>query len=91
MQCLHRWNKVLKPGLVKGPWLKSEDDVVLSMVSEYGLANVKWSLIAAKRPGRIGKQCRERWFNHLDPSLTKSKHIYIMFISTVTFSFHALY
>jgi hypothetical protein len=22
-------------------------------------------------PGRIGKQCRERWFNHLDPSIKK--------------------
>ena len=24
VQCLHRWNKVLKPGLVKGPWTKDE-------------------------------------------------------------------
>ena len=24
VQCLHRWNKVLKPGLVKGPWTKEE-------------------------------------------------------------------
>ncbi len=22
VQCLHRWQKVLKPGLVKGPWTK---------------------------------------------------------------------
>lgn len=22
-------------------------------------------------PGRIGKQCRERWFNHLDPAINK--------------------
>ena len=22
-------------------------------------------------PGRIGKQCRERWFNHLDPCIRK--------------------
>jgi hypothetical protein len=22
-------------------------------------------------PGRIGKQCRERWFNHLDPAIRK--------------------
>ena len=31
----------------------------------------KWSEIAARTVGRIGKQCRERWFNHLDPSLKK--------------------
>ena len=29
----------------------------------------KWSIIADKIPGRIGKQCRERWANHLDPAL----------------------
>lgn len=33
----------------------------------------KWSLIADKIPGRIGKQCRERWSNHLDPSLMKGE------------------
>jgi hypothetical protein len=24
-------------------------------------------------PGRIGKQCRERWHNHLDPQIKKEK------------------
>ncbi|CAN0488195.1 unnamed protein product, partial [Laminaria digitata] len=24
-------------------------------------------------PGRLGKQCRERWFNHLDPTVKKSE------------------
>ena len=24
VQCLHRWNKVLKPGLLKGPWTAEE-------------------------------------------------------------------
>ena len=33
----------------------------------------KWSVIAKALPGRIGKQCRERWFNHLDSSLRKGK------------------
>lgn len=23
--------------------------------------------------GRLGKQCRERWFNHLDPSVKKTE------------------
>ena len=26
---------------------------------------------ASHLPGRIGKQCRERWFNHLDPDIKK--------------------
>lgn len=24
-------------------------------------------------PGRLGKQCRERWFNHLDPTVKKTE------------------
>ena len=42
-----------------------------TMVNEVGLSKTKWSVIASKLPGRIGKQCRERWFNHLDPSIRK--------------------
>ena len=26
-----------------------------------------------KLPGRIGKQCRERWFNHLDPVIKRTE------------------
>ena len=68
VQCLHRWQKVLRPGLVKGPWTKDEDDTVIHCINA-GIT--KWSEIAQHVPGRIGKQCRERWFNHLDPSILK--------------------
>jgi hypothetical protein len=33
----------------------------------------KWSSIASHLPGRSGKQCRERWHNHLNPIINKSK------------------
>ena len=69
VQCLHRWNKVLRPGLHKGSWTEEEDEIVRSMVLESGIKKVKWSSIAECLPGRIGKQCRERWFNHLDPNI----------------------
>lgn len=29
VQCSHRWQKVLRPGLVKGPWTKEEDDIII--------------------------------------------------------------
>jgi hypothetical protein len=32
----------------------------------------KWTYIAANLPGRIGKQCRERWHNHLNPKIKKT-------------------
>jgi hypothetical protein len=69
VQCLHRWKKVLRPGLVKGPWTKEEDD---ELTLQWNSGNRKWSNIATKLPGRMGKQCRERWMNHLDPSINKS-------------------
>lgn len=69
VQCLHRWQKVLRPGLVKGPWTHEEDCLVVAMVQRYGLK--KWSLIASHLKGRLGKQCRERWYNHLNPEIKK--------------------
>ncbi|WOL14053.1 Myb-related protein B-like [Canna indica] len=69
VQCLHRWQKVLDPELVKGPWTPEEDQKIISLVAKYGPA--KWSIIAKALPGRIGKQCRERWYNHLDPTIKK--------------------
>ncbi|URD88852.1 Myb-like DNA-binding domain [Musa troglodytarum] len=69
VQCLHRWQKVLNPELVKGPWSKEEDEIIIEMVKKFGPK--KWSTIAQALPGRIGKQCRERWHNHLNPSINK--------------------
>ncbi|KAL4555982.1 hypothetical protein LXL04_038616 [Taraxacum kok-saghyz] len=61
-------NQVLKSGkkimkskgcgrksLIKGQWTKEE--------------NRKWAHIAEQMIGRAGKQCRERWHNHLRPHI----------------------
>ena len=40
VQCLHRWNKVLKPGLKKGPWTDEEDAVVTEAVATHGAHKV---------------------------------------------------
>ena len=70
VQCLHRWTKVLNPTLTKGPWTDEEDRKVVDLVAKFGAK--KWSLIAQHLPGRIGKQCRERWHNHLNPHINKA-------------------
>ncbi|CAI5707579.1 unnamed protein product [Peronospora effusa] len=67
-QCLQRWNKVLKPGLVKGHWIDEEDTTLEQMVLQ---GCHSWGEVAAYIPGRTAKQCRERWRNHLDPSINK--------------------
>lgn len=61
---------MLNPQLVKGPWSKEEDKLVLSLVQRNGAQ--KWTNIAHYLPGRIGKQCRERWHNHLNPRIKKN-------------------
>jgi myb proto-oncogene protein len=53
-----------------------EDNLLSSLVSELGLK--KWSQIAEsiKQAGftaKTGKQCRERWFNQLDPEINSSR------------------
>jgi hypothetical protein len=44
VQCLHRYQKVLKPGLVKGSWTTEEDAQLVKLVEEYGLKH--WLLDA---------------------------------------------
>ena len=71
VQCLHRWQKVLNPDLVKGPWTADEDAIIMKLVQTYGPHH--WSIIASHLPGRIGKQCRERWHNHLNPNIKRDE------------------
>ncbi|XP_024057802.2 myb-related protein B isoform X3 [Terrapene carolina triunguis] len=69
-QCQYRWLRVLNPDLVKGPWTKEEDQKVIELVKKFGTK--QWTLIAKYLKGRLGKQCRERWHNHLNPEVKKS-------------------
>jgi len=69
IQCLHRWTKILKPGLIKGPWTIEQDRKLLDWVKREGPG--QWSQCAEFITGRSGKQCRERWFNTLNPDVKK--------------------
>jgi hypothetical protein len=44
---------------------------VRRLVEKYGAQ--RWSFIAKFVPGRLGKQCRERWHNHLNPCILKAE------------------
>lgn len=69
IQCLHRWTKILQPGLVKGPWTIEEDRKLLDWVKKEGA--MKWTQCSEFIKGRNGKQCRERWFHTLNPKIIK--------------------
>jgi hypothetical protein len=68
-QVKERWSKVLNPALQRGFWTSAEDDAIRQYVRDHGAKS--WATIANLLPGRMGKQCRERWYNVLDPSLAK--------------------
>ncbi|XP_054483433.1 transcriptional activator Myb-like isoform X2 [Anoplopoma fimbria] len=70
VECQRRWQHIKNPELVKGPWTQEEDERVLELVQKYGVK--RWSLIAKHLRTRNGKQCRERWHNHLNPTVKKS-------------------
>ena len=55
----------------KKSWTEEEDIRLVSIVKKFGAT--KWSNIAKNIPYRTGKQCRERWFNHLSPSIKKEE------------------
>lgn len=79
-ECMQRWTKVLTPGLRKGKWDPAEDRELtalvknqLQLLGEGNKKRIVWSQISKSFGGRSCKQCRERWINHLDPSVKKSE------------------
>eukprot|EP00817_Percolomonadidae_sp_ATCC50343_P004983 CAMPEP_0117421678 /NCGR_PEP_ID=MMETSP0758-20121206/2699_1 /TAXON_ID=63605 /ORGANISM="Percolomonas cosmopolitus, Strain AE-1 (ATCC 50343)" /LENGTH=202 /DNA_ID=CAMNT_0005203901 /DNA_START=332 /DNA_END=940 /DNA_ORIENTATION=+ len=59
------------PKMIKGSWTAREDTLLMDLVNKYGPK--RWSFIASHLKGRVGKQCRERYLNHLDPNINKSE------------------
>jgi hypothetical protein len=53
----------------KQPFTEAEDDLIRDFVRANGAKN--WHYIASRLENRTPKQCRERWHNHLDPSIHK--------------------
>ena len=52
----------------KGSWTANEDRKLIQLADEFGHA---WKKIATSLVGRNGKQCRERFVNHLDVGIKK--------------------
>lgn len=59
------------------PWTQQEDDLLVQIINDKGHTR-KWKEIAEELNARSdlevyrhGRQCRERWNNHLDPSIAR--------------------
>jgi hypothetical protein len=74
-QCKKRWKNELAPSMIKvterRKWVPEEDEKLSKLVKKYGTKN--WRIIASHLKGRLPKQCRERWINHLDPTIIKGR------------------
>lgn len=66
-QVAARWEKCLDPALTKGPFTQEEDQLIIDYVKQNGPQN--WPGLCELLKNRSPKQCRERWFNHLDPNI----------------------
>ncbi|OMJ77478.1 hypothetical protein SteCoe_22914 [Stentor coeruleus] len=66
-------------GIKTKPWNHEEDVVLKDLIAEYGVK--KWAKIAKVlnekfNSHRKGKNCRERWNNHLNPEINKGEWSY---------------
>jgi len=75
-----------KPSDFQNTWSFKDDYILMEIIyeNEHSLLdanrskyNVKWSRIAMKfnhqsQNNKLGKHCKERWFNHLSPHLNKT-------------------
>ena len=54
---------------INGNWTREEDQTIIEWVQAHG--PTAWQRLSALLPGRLGKQCRERYHNCLDPKIKK--------------------
>lgn len=51
-------------------WTPEEHERLALLVGKWG-SEKNWAKVAEEMPGRTGKQCRERWLNHMKPGIIK--------------------
>lgn len=69
-ECISRWRRIktkdMNAARHSGSWTAEEDRMLKELVAELGPRD--WTKIQKRMNStRDGKQCRERWHNHLNP------------------------
>ena len=70
-QCYNHWQKIIRKSIIKGPWSKQEDKLLMDWVKKNGEKH--WTKCSEVIIGRSGKQCREHWNNSLNPNVKKGQ------------------
>ncbi|GJN15484.1 hypothetical protein PR202_gb02405 [Eleusine coracana subsp. coracana] len=60
--CRLRWINYLRPDLKRGNFTADEDDLIVKL---HALLGNKWSLIAARLPGRTDNEIKNYWNTHI--------------------------
>uniref|UniRef100_A0ACD5YAR8 Uncharacterized protein n=1 Tax=Avena sativa TaxID=4498 RepID=A0ACD5YAR8_AVESA len=60
--CRLRWINYLRPDLKRGNFTRDEDDLIVKL---HSLLGNKWSLIAARLPGRTDNEIKNYWNTHI--------------------------
>lgn len=73
-QCQYKWNQSHKSTITKIQWSKKEDEELFRIITLKGTK--QWQEIAEVLNDylgvvRNGKQCRERWYNFLNPEINR--------------------
>ncbi|KAI4332329.1 hypothetical protein L6164_017249 [Bauhinia variegata] len=64
--CRLRWINYLRPDLKRGNFTEEEDDLIIKL---HSLLGNKWSLIAARLPGRTDNEIKNYWNTHIKRKL----------------------
>uniref|UniRef100_A0A453RQD3 Uncharacterized protein n=1 Tax=Aegilops tauschii subsp. strangulata TaxID=200361 RepID=A0A453RQD3_AEGTS len=60
--CRLRWINYLRPDLKRGNFSRDEDELIVKL---HSLLGNKWSLIAARLPGRTDNEIKNYWNTHI--------------------------
>ncbi|CAN8271334.1 unnamed protein product [Cochlearia groenlandica] len=64
--CRLRWINYLRPDLKRGNFTREEDELIIKL---HSLLGNKWSLIAARLPGRTDNEIKNYWNTHIKRKL----------------------